>query len=146
MSNCLWPHGRQHSRPPCPLPSAKVCSSLCPLHRWCHSAISSSDALISFCPPSFPALAIFPMSWLFASDDQNTGILASVSVYPTSSQGWFPLRLTSLISLLSKGLSRVFFSTTVLRHQFFDALPSLPSSSHNHTWSLGWLYGLFLAE
>ena len=145
MSNSLWPHGRQHSRPPCPT----ICQGL--LKFMSIASLMPFSHLILWwppllCPPSFPALATFPMSWLFASDDQNTGISASVSVYPTSSQGWFPLRLTGFISLLSKGFSRVFFSTTVLRHQFFDALPSLPSNSHNHTWPLRWLYVPFLAE
>ena len=110
MSNSLWPHGLQHAKLPCHLPSAKVCSSSCPLHWWCHSAISSSDVLFSFHPLSFPASTTFPMSWLLASDDQNTGISASASVFPTSIQSWFPLRLTGLIALLSRGLLRVFFS------------------------------------
>ena len=122
----------------------QVCPSSCPLHQWCHPAISSFDALFS-CHQSFPESGIFPMSCLFASDDQNTGASASASVIPVSIQGWSPLRLTSLISLLSKGLSGVFSSTTVWRHQFFGVLPSLWSSSHNHTWLLGrpkpWLYG-----
>ena len=99
MFNYLRPHGLQHARPPHPSPSPGVCPSSCPLHRWCHPAISSSDALFSFCPRSFPASGCFPMSWLFASDDQNTGALASASVLPVNNQGWSPLRLTGLISL-----------------------------------------------
>ena len=91
----------------------------------------------SFCPQSFPAARIFPMSQLFTSDDQNTGVSASASVLPTSIKGWFPLRLPALISLLSKGLLGVLSSTTVQRHQFFGILPSLRSSSHNPTWPLG---------
>ena len=93
------------------------------------------DAL--FCPQSFPASGTFPMSWLFASDDQTTGASASASVLPTSIQDWFPLRPTGLVSLQSKGLSGVFSSTTVQRHKFFHVLPSLQSSSYNHTWPLG---------
>ena len=77
------------------------------------SAISSFDTLFSFCPQSYPASGTFPMSQLFASGDQNTGASASALVLPMSIQGGFPLRLLGLISLLSKGLSRVFFSTTV---------------------------------
>ena len=92
------------------------CPSSCPLHQWCHPAISSSDTLLSFCPQSFPASGNFPMSQLFAPDDQNTGASASASVLPMSIQNWYPLRLTGLISLLSKGLSEVFSSTRVLRH------------------------------
>ena len=84
MSNSLWPHELQHGRFPHPSPSPKVYPSSCPLHGWCHPIISSSDALFSFCPQSFPALGTFPMSQLFVSDDQNIGVSASVSVLPTS--------------------------------------------------------------
>ena len=94
------------------------------LCRWCHPTITSSDALFSFCPLSFLASATFPMSWLFASGDQNTGASASASVLPTNVQGWFSLGLNSLISWLSTGLSGVFSSTIVQGYQFFGALPS----------------------
>ena len=107
------------------------------VHVHCISdTIQPSHPLTS----SSPALSLsqhqgfFPMSWLFASGNQNTGSSASAAVLPMSIQGWFPLMLTGLISLLSRGLSALFFSTTVQRHQFFGALPSLWSSSHNHTW------------
>ena len=145
MSDSLRPHGLQQSRPPCHSPSPKVCWSSCPLHRWCHPDLSSSDILFSFCHQSYPASGTFSMSRLFTFDDQNTGASALASVLPTSIQGWFPLRLTGLISLLSKGLSGVFSSTTVRRHPLFGTLLSLQSSSHNCTWLLGrpqpWLYG-----
>ena len=145
--NSLWPHGLQNARPLCGSPSPEVCPSSCPLLQRCHPAISSFDALFSFCPRSFPVSRTCPLTQLFVSDNQNAGVSASVSVLPTSIQGWFPLRLTDLISLLSKGLSGVFSSTTVRSYQFFGALPSLPSISHNHMWPLGrslpWLYGLF---
>ena len=150
MSDSLWPHGLQLARPPCPSPSPKVSPSSCPLHQWCHPAISSSAALFAFCPQSFPASGTFPMSQLFASDDQNTTASASTSALPMCIQGWFPLRLTGLISLLSKGLSRVFSSTTVWKHQFFGFLSFLWFSSHNCTWPLGrpwsWLYRPLSAE
>ena len=133
----MKPHGLQHARPPCPWPSPEVGPNSCPLHLWCRPAISCSGALFSFCPQSFPASGAFPISWLFTSDDQNTGASASATVLPMSIHGWFPLRLTALISLLSKGLSGVFSTTTVTRHQFFDILPSLLSNSHNSTWPLG---------
>ena len=110
--------------------SPGVCPSSHPLHRWCHPSISSSGAFFSFCPQSFPASGIFPVNWLFTSDDQNTG--ASASVFQVNIQGRSPLRLTGLISLLSRGLSGIFSSTTVQRYQFFGVLPSLWSSSHNH--------------
>ena len=75
------------------------------------------------------------MSRLFTSDDRIPGVSASASVFPMSIQGWFSnLRLTGLISLLSKELSGVFSSTTVSKHQFFGVLPSLWSKSHNHTY------------
>ena len=106
----------------------------CPLSQWCHPAISSAVIAFSSCPQSLPPSESFPVSQLLASDDQNTG--ASASVLPLNIQGWSPLRLTGLIPLQSKGLSGVFSSTTVWRHQFFGILPSLRSSSHNHTWPL----------
>ena len=133
----LATHGLLHTRPPCPTPSPKVCPSSHPLHWWCHPVMSSSDALLSFCPQSFPASGTFPMSQPFTSADQNTGALASASVLPMSIQGWFTLKLTGLIILISTRLSGVFSSTTVERHQFFGALPSLRSSFHNCTWPLG---------
>ena len=123
ISNSLQSQGLQHTRPPCPPSSPRVCPSSCSLHWWCYPAISSSDTLFSFCLQSFPASGTFPMSQLFASGDQNTGVSASASVLPMSIQGWFPLRLTGLISLQSKGLLGVFSSTTVRSHQFFGTLP-----------------------
>ena len=120
--------------------SPRVFPSSCPLHWWCQPAISSSDALFSFCPQFFPTSGTLPMSQLFASDDQNTRASASALVVPMSVQGWFPLRLTCLISLLSRGHSGVFSSTTVQRHQFFRALPSSRSSSYNCMWPLRLYY------
>ena len=136
MSDSSWPHGLQHVRLACPSPSPRVCPSSCPLHQWCHPTISSSAALFSFCLQSFPASESFPMSRLFPSGRQSIGASTSASVLPMSIQGWFPPKLTGLISLLSKGLSRVFSSTTVWKHQFFVALPSSWSSYHNPMWLL----------
>ena len=82
------------------------------------------------CPPSFPALGSFPMNQLFPSGGQSTGASASASVLPMTIQGWFPLGLAGLISLQSKGLSRVFFSTIVQKHQLFSTQPSFCSNSH----------------
>ena len=107
-----------------------------PLSWWCHPTISSSAARFSSCPQSFPASEPFPVSQLFTSDGQSTGASASASVLTVNIQDWFPLGLTGLISLQSKGLSRVFSSTTVQRHQFFGAQPSSQSNSHIHTWPL----------
>ena len=105
-----------------------VCPSSRPLNQWCHPTISSSVALFTFCLQSFPASVSFPMSQLFASGAQTIG--ASATVLPKSIQDWFPLRLIGLISLLSKGLSTVFSSTTVRKHQSLGVLPSVLSSSH----------------
>ena len=114
-------HGLQHARPRCPSPSPGACPSSCPLHWWCHPAILSSDALFFLCPQSFPASGTFPVTLLFTSVSQSTRVSTSASVFPTSIQGWFPLRLIGLISLLSRGLSGVFSSTRVWKHQFFGA-------------------------
>ena len=93
--------------------------------------------LLPFCPQSFQASGSSPMSCQFVSHYQNTGASASASVLPVNIQGWSPLRLTSLISLLSKGFSGVFSSTTVQRHQLIGILPSLQSNYHNRAWPLG---------
>ena len=85
----------------------------------------------SSCPQSFPTLVSFPVSWLFISAGQNIGALASASVVPVNIQGLFPLGLTGLISLLSRGLSRVFSSTTIQTHQFLGSQPSLAQSIKN---------------
>ena len=113
MSHSLRPHELQHARTPCPSPTPGVHPNPCPLSWWCHPTISSSDSLFFFCPQAFPASRSFPMSQLFTSGDQNIRTSASASILPMRIQGWFPLRLTDLISLLSKELSRVFSSTTV---------------------------------
>ena len=124
VSDSLWPHRLQHVRLPCPSPSPRICPSSCSLHWWCHPAISSSDALFC-CLQSFPASGTFPMSHLFALDDQNTGASASASALPVNIQGLSSLRLTCLIFLLSKGLLGVLSSTTVWRHHFFFFLHSV---------------------
>ena len=87
----------------------------------------------SFYLQSFPASRSFPMSWLFTLGGQNIGASASALVLPMNIQGRFPLRLSGLISFLSKGLPRVFSNTTVQKHLFFAARPSFWSSSHIHT-------------
>ena len=117
MSDSLQPHGLQHARPPCPLPTPRVDSNSCPLSWWCHPTISSSVAPFFSCPQSILTSGSLPMSWLFSSGGQSIG--ASASVLPMNIQDWFPLGWTGLISLESKGLSRVFSSTTIWRHQFF---------------------------
>ena len=91
--------------------------------QWCHPTISSSVIPFSSCLQSFPESGSFPMSQFFTSGSQSIEPSAAASVLPMNVQGWFPLGLTGLISLLSKGLSRVFSNTTVWRHQFFGAQP-----------------------
>ena len=128
-------HGLQHARLPCPSLSPGVCWDSCPLSQWCHPVISASVALFS-CLQSFPASGSFPVSQLLASGGQSIGASASASVLPMSFQGWFPLGLIGWISLQSKGPSRVFSSTIVWKHQFFNTQPSLWSNSHVHRWLL----------
>ena len=130
MSDSLQPHGLQHTRLLCPSVSPGVCSDSCLLNQWCYLTISSSATPFSHCLQSFPIAGSFSMSWLSASGGQSIVASASTLVHPVNIQGWFPLGLTGLISLQSKGLSRVFFSTTIRKHQFFGVQPSLWSYSH----------------
>ena len=134
-SNSLRPYGLQHARPPCPSPTPGAYSNSCPLNRWCHPTTSSSVGPISSCLQSFPASGAFPMGQVFASGGQDIGVSASTSVLPMNIQDWFSLGLTGWVSLQSKGLSGVFFNTTVQKHQFFCAQflysPNL-TSIHDH--------------
>ena len=125
VSDSLWPHGPQHSRPPCPSPTPGVYPKSCPLSWWCHPAISSSVIPFFSCPQSFPASGSFPRSQPFASGGQSIGVSASASILPVNTQDWSPLWWTGWISLQSKGLSRVFSNTTVRKHQFFCTQLSL---------------------
>jgi len=135
MSDSWWLHRLQPTRLLCPSPSPRVCPSSHLLNRWCLPTISSSVALFSFCFQSFPASRSFLVSQLFISDGQSIKASASASVLPMSIQGWFPLRLTGLISFLSRGLSRVFSSTTVRKHQFFRTLFFMVQLSHPYVTS-----------
>ena len=150
VSDSLWPHGLQHTRPPCSSSSPRVCSNSCPLSQWCHPTISSSVIPFSSCLQSFPASESFPMSRLFASGGQSIRASASASVLPMNTQDWSPLGWTGLVSLQSKGLSRVFSNTTVQRHQFFGTQPFLLSSFHICMWLLEkpylWLYGTLVPK
>ena len=131
VSDSSWPYELQHARPLCPSPTARVHPNPCPLSQWCHPTISSSVIPFSSCPQSFPASGSFQMSQLFPSGGQSIGLSASVSVLPMNIQGWLPLGWTGWVSLQSKGLSRVFSTTTVQKHQFFGAQLSLWSNSHS---------------
>ena len=95
------PPGLQHTRLPCPLLSPGVCLYSCPLSQWCHPTISASIDPFSSCPQSFPASGSFPVSQLFLSGGQMTGVSASASVLSVNIQSWFPLGLTGLIFLHS---------------------------------------------
>ena len=132
VSYSLWPHGLQHTRIRASL-SFTVSRSFLKLMSI-ESVMPSSYLILchsfSYCPQSFPASESFSMSRLFTSGGQSIGASASASVLPVNIQDWFPLGLTGLISLLSKGLSRIFSSTTIRKHHFFCMQPSLWSNSH----------------
>ena len=151
MSKSLRPHRLQHARPPCPSPTPGVYSNWRPLSLWCHSTISSSVVPFSSCPQTLPASGSFPISQFFASGGQSIGVSASMtSVPPMNTQDWSPLGWSGWISLQSQGLSKVFFNTTVQKHQFFGAQLSFQSNSHIHTWLLEkpqpWLDGPLLTN
>ena len=133
MSDSLWPHRLQHVRPPCPSPTPGVYSNLCSLSQWCHPTISSSVVPFSSCLQSFPTSVSFQMSQFFASGSQSIRVSASTLVLPVNTQDWSPLGWTGWISLLSKGLSRVFSNITVQKHQFFSTQLSLVQLSHPYT-------------
>ena len=115
------PNGLQYARPSCPSPThVWAYSNSCPLSRWCHPTISSSVIPFSFWLQSFPESGSFPMNQFFTSGDQNIVVSASASVLPINIQDWFPLGWTGWISLQSKGLSRVFSTTTVQKYEFFS--------------------------
>ena len=116
MSDSLQPHGLQHTRLPCPLPTPGACSNSCPLSQWCHPTISSSVIPFSSHLHSFPASGSFQMSQFFASGGQSTGVSASASDLPMNIQDLFHLGWTGWISLQSKGLSGVFSNTTVQKY------------------------------
>ena len=136
VSDSLQPHELQHTRLSCPSPTPRASSNSRPSSWWC---IQPSYPLLS---PSLPACNLSQHQSLFqwvSSSHQVAkvlGVLASASVLPMNIQDWFPLGLTGLISLQSRGLSRVFSNTTVQKHQFFSTQLSLRSNSHIHIWLL----------
>ena len=121
VSDSLQRHGPQHASFPCPSPTPRACSNSCPLSWWCHPTISSSVIPFYSRLQSFWASGSFLMSQFFTSGGQSIRASASASVLPMNIQDWLPSGLTGLISLQSKGLSSLFSSTTVQKHQFFDA-------------------------
>ena len=141
VSDSLRPRGLQDARLPSPLPISRTCSNSCLLSHWCHSTILSSVIPFSSCSQSFPASGSFPVSQLFTSGGQSIG--ASESVLPMNIQDWFPLGLTGLILLLSKGFPRIISSTTVqninsLMPSFFMVQLSHPymTTGKNHSFDL----------
>ena len=137
MSDSLQPHGLQHARLPCPSIAPGACSNSCPSSPWCHPTISSSDVSFSSCLQSCSASGSILLSIQWVSSSHQMAKYWSFSlplVLLMIIQDWFPLKLTDLISLLSKGLTRVFFNTTLQKHQFFSARLSLCSKSNIHTW------------
>ena len=134
MSDSLWPHGLQRASLSCPSLFLRVCSNSFSLGWWCHPTILSSVTHSSSCPQSFQCQGLFQWG---VSSHQVTRVLElqlqlniHSLVLPMNIQCWFPLGLTALISLLFKGLSRIFSSTTVWKHQFLGAQLSLWSNSH----------------
>ena len=111
-----------------------VCSNSCPLSQWCHPTISSSVTPFSSCPQSFPASGSFPVSWLSASGGQLLEL--QYQSFQWIFRVDFFLGLTGLIIMLFKGLSRVFTSITIQKHQFLGTQPSLWPNSHICTWLL----------
>ena len=135
MSNSLQPHGLKHTRLPIPSPIPRAYSNSCPSSWWCHPTISSSVILFSSCLQSCTASGSFSMSQFFTSGGQSTEVSASASVLPMNNQDWFPLGLTGLTSLQSKGLSNVFKSINSLALSFLYSpiLTSIHDYWKNHT-------------
>ena len=113
MSDSFWPNEPQHARPPCPSPTPGACSNSCPSSQWWHPIILSSVIPFSYCFQSLPASGCFPTGQSFTSGGQCIGVSASASALPINIHDWFPLGLTSLISLQPMELSKVFFNITV---------------------------------
>ena len=121
MSDSLKPHGLQHTRLPCTSPTPRACLNSCPSSQWCHPTISLSVVPFSSCLQSFPVSGSFPMSQFFTSGGQSIGVSASGSVLPMHIHDWFPLGLTGWIFLQSKGLSRDFSNTPIVKSAFKSA-------------------------
>ena len=134
VSDHLWTHGLQHSRPPSLSPASRVYANSYPSSRWCHPTISSSVVPFSSHLQTFPASGSSPMSQFFLSGGQSVGVSASASVLSMNILDWFPLGWTGWNSLQSKGLSRVFSNTTVQKHQFFSAQLFSQAIIHRLKW------------
>ena len=140
VSDSLRPHESQHARPHCPSPAPGVYSNSCPSSWWYHPAISSSVVPFSSCPQSLPASGSFPMSQVFTSGGQSTGVSASASVLPMNTQDRSPLGWTVWISLQSERLSGVFptpqfksINSSVLSLLHSPTLTSIHDHWKNHS-------------
>ena len=136
VSYSLWPHGPQHTRPPCPSPTPRVHPNPCPFSQWCHPTISSSVIPFSFCPQSFPASGSFPLSQLFASDGQRIRVSSLASVLPMNTQDWSPLRMDWLDLLAVQGTLK-----SLLQHHGFISMQFYNFLCCGHAYSL---FDLFL--
>ena len=137
MSDSLQPHGLQHARIPCPSLSPGVCSntSIESMIPFNHLILCWPLLLL---PSIFPSIRVFSNESLFKSGGQSIRASASASVLIMNIQDWLLLGLTGLTSLQPKGLSKVFSSTTVQKHQFFGTQFYLWSNSHICTWLLAY--------
>ena len=132
VSDCLQPHGLQHSRPPCPSPTLGVYSDSCSLSQWCHPIISP-PVVSSSCLQSFPASRSFQINQFFATGGESIGVSASASVFPIYIQDWFPLVWTGWISLQSKGLWRKSINSSALSFFHSPTLTSIHDYWKNHS-------------
>ena len=148
MSNYLWPNGLHDARLPCSSPTPRTCSKSCPSSWWCHPTISSFVVSSSSWLQSYSATGSFLMSQFFASGDQSMGASASASVFSMNIQDFFPLELSDLISLKSKGLSRVptpqfkSINSSVLSFLYDPTLTSI----QNYWKTIAWLDGPLSAK
>ena len=142
MSDCLWHHGLQHTRPPCASPTPGAYSNSCPLSQWCHLTISSSGIPFSSHLQSSPASGSFQMSLFFASGGQSLGVSATASILTMTIQGWFPLgkrksKETDWFDLLAvQGTHKSLLQQHSLKTSIFGTQPSFSSNTHIHTWLL----------
>ena len=134
VSDSLWPHESQHARPPCPSPSPEFTQTY--IHQVSDTIQPSHPLSSPFPPAPNPSQHQSLFQWVNSSHEvaQVLELQLLASFLSKKSQGWSPSEWTDLISLQSKGLSRVFSNTTVQKHQFFSAQPSSQSNSHIHTW------------
>ena len=136
VSDSLWPHGLQHTRPPCPSPTPGVYSNSCPLRQWCHPYISSSVTPFSSCLQSFPAWGSFPLCQLFTTGGQTIEASASASVFMNEYSGLISFQIDWIDFLTVQEILKSLLQHHSLKAQIFGAQLSLWSNSHIHTWLL----------